>query len=112
MATLKLSGKMHAVSAPKKRLLTREELAQLRADVTINSLFYSDYENRFNLNTKDVCDFFDGYLEFLGELMREDDIPDSGYFNYLDEYDNIDNLENWYMCFEDTPIMLESEDIE
>ena len=60
---------------------TKNELAQLRSDVVLNSIYTSDYENRFNIDPAFVQDFFDGYVDFMLEDESED---------------TIDNLENWY----------------
>ena len=83
---------------------TREKLQQLRDDIILNSLYTSDYENSFDIPADDVQNFFDGYIDFLGELEEEDyeegrrddrpSMTDIG--DFLDQYDTIDHLENWY----------------
>ena len=84
----------------KDLLLTREELRDLRNEIVLNSLYTSDYENTHHILPRDVQDFFDGYVEYLYELAEENgeklDIQD-----LCMKYDNPDNLENWYYCFED-----------
>ena len=88
----------------KDLLLTKEELWDLRKEIVLNSLFTSDYENTHHILPKDVQDFFDGYIEYLYELAEENgenpDIQD-----LCIKYDNADNLENWYYCFEDNPLL-------
>ena len=88
----------------KDLLLTREELRDLRKEIILNSLYTSDYENTHHILPKDVQDFFDGYIEYLYELAEENgenpDIQD-----LCIKYDNADNLENWYNCFEDNPLL-------
>lgn len=88
----------------KDLLLTREELRDLRNEIVLNSLYTSDYENTHHILPKDVQDFFDGYIEYLYELAKENgenpDIQD-----LCIKYDNPDNLENWYNCFEDNPLL-------
>ena len=88
----------------KDLLLTREELCDLRNEIVLNSLYTSDYENTHHILPRDVQDFFDGYVEYLDELAEEDgeelDITD-----LYAKYDNPDNLENWYNCFEDNPLL-------
>lgn len=88
----------------KDLLLTREELCDLRNEIVLNSLYTSDYENTHHILPRDVQDFFDGYVEYLYELAEEDgeelDITD-----LCAKYDNPDNLENWYNCFEDNPLL-------
>ena len=88
----------------KDLLLTREELWDLRNEIVLNSLYTSDYENTHHILPRDVQDFFDGYVEYLYELAEENgekpDIQD-----LCIKYDNPDNLENWYNCFEDNPLL-------
>ena len=87
---------------------TKEDLQSLRNEIVLNSLFVSDYNNSFGISAKSVCDFFDSYMEFLSELAFEDNFkignPSKGmhtYDEFFDKYDTIDNLENWYGCYED-----------
>ena len=69
----------------------------------MNSLYYSDFHNSFGLDTHSVSDFFDGWLDFVEELMVEDGHKDAGdkFFDYFDQYDNAETLEQWYYCFDD-----------
>lgn len=82
---------------------SKEDLWKLRCEVSVNSLYYSDYHNSFGLDTHSVCDFFDGWLDFVEELMVEDGHKDAGnkFFDYFDQYDNAETLEQWYYCFDD-----------
>ena len=82
---------------------SKEDLWKLRCEVSVNSLYYSDYHNSFDLDTHSVCDFFDGWLDFVEELMVEDGHKDAGnkFFDYFDQYDNAETLEQWYYCFDD-----------
>ena len=88
----------------KDLLLTREELRDLRKEIVLNSLYTSDYENTHHILPRDAQNFFDGYIEYLYELTEENgekpDIQD-----LCIKYDNPDNLENWYNCFEDNPLL-------
>ena len=43
--------------------MTKQELQQLRNEITLNSIYTSDYNNSFNIDPRQVQDFFDGYLE-------------------------------------------------
>lgn len=82
--------------------MTKQMLWRLRQEISLNSMYYSDY----------VCDFFDGYLEYLNEIMQEQ-IPaydDAEFFDWLPVYDNAENLWNWYGCFEDDPLPLDIEE--
>ena len=88
----------------KDLLLTREELRDLRNEIVLNSLYTSDYENTHHILPRDAQNFFDGYVEYLYELAEENgekpDIED-----LCIKYDNPDNLENWYYCFEGNPLL-------
>jgi hypothetical protein len=52
------------------------------------------------------CDFFDGFMSYIEELMYEDHpkLADKEYFNHIWKYDTIDNLWNWYCCFDINPL--------
>jgi hypothetical protein len=76
--------------------LTKGWLWKLRQEIVLNSLYYKDYENSFGYDSHDVCDFFDGYLEDLGNQMKADGISDNDFFKHLPEYDTPQNLWNWY----------------
>lgn len=84
--------------------MTKRELWKLRQEITLGSYFLSDYENTFGFDKEQVCDFFDGYADYLQEIMREDHIPDSDFWNELEKYDNADNLYGWWLCFENAPL--------
>lgn len=45
---------------------------RLTKDIIWNSIFYGDYENRYGIDTHVVCDFADGYLEWLCEEFEEE----------------------------------------
>lgn len=92
--------------------MTKQMLWNLRQEISLNSMYYSDYRNSLSIDEHAVCDFFDGYLEFLSEIMQEE-IPaydNAEFFDWLSAYDNADNLWNWYGCFEDNPLPLDIEE--
>ncbi len=45
---------------------------RLTKDIVWNSIFYGDYENRYGIDTHVVCDFADGYLNWLCEEFEEE----------------------------------------
>ena len=45
---------------------------RLTKDIVWGSLFYSDYHNRYGIDTHVVCDFADGYIEWLEESFSEE----------------------------------------
>ena len=65
--------------------MTKDMLWQLRMEIRLCSLYYADYRNSFGIERRAVCDFFDGYADFLEELMREEipDYNDAGYRTLL-----------------------------
>lgn len=78
------------------------QLWKLRKQICINSLFYVDYENDYGIDPKEVCDFFNGWLDFLVEDMKEDhsDYCDDKYWDYFDEYDTYRHLNEYASCVE------------
>ena len=42
--------------------MTKQELQQLRNEITLNSLYTSDYNNSFNIDPRQVQDFFFFFL--------------------------------------------------
>lgn len=75
--------------------LSKVKLLKLREEIFLGSLYISDYENSLGIDSQYVCDFFTGYMDFLWELMDEDNIPDEDKMDKLCLYDTIDNLENY-----------------
>jgi hypothetical protein len=45
---------------------------RLTKDIVWNSLFISDYENRYDIDANIVSDFADGYIEWLCEEFEEE----------------------------------------
>ncbi len=90
-------------------MLSKLQLKRLRNDIKLNSLYYSDYQNRYNINEKQVCDFFDSYIQYLNELEQENiqeglqqkELDFNGFF---EKYDNIENLYNYYNCYDIDPL--------
>lgn len=71
---------------------TKNELEQLRQDIVLNSIYTSEYENRFNINPKFIQDFFDGYIDFIDQDFDKDDINTLQDWYYTVDYsDYIDN---------------------
>ncbi len=88
--------------------MTQEQLWQLREQISLCSLFYRDYRNTFGIDYHAVCDFFDGYAEYLTGLMNADETErgDNHFFDHLKQYDTPENLWDWYGCFEEDPLPL------
>lgn len=45
---------------------------RLTKDIIWNSIYYADYWNRYGIDTHIVCDFADGYLEWLCEEFQDE----------------------------------------
>ena len=45
---------------------------RLTKDIVWNSLFISDYENRYDIDANVVSDFADGYIEWLCDEFEEE----------------------------------------
>lgn len=85
---------------------TREDLQSLRNEVVLNSLYVSDYNNSFGISANSVCDFFDSYMSFIEEMANEDGFEygrqsEHTFADFFEKYDTIDNLLEWYGCYED-----------
>lgn len=82
------------------RNATKENLKQLREQIKLCSLFTHDYKNTCtNLSADATFIFFDGYADYLDELMQENGEYIGGYnkfFDYLDKYDTEENLWAYY----------------
>ena len=87
-------------------MLTKEELKKLRNQITLNSVFVSDYENNMGIDPKVVSSFFEGYISYLDEILKEEhpDVKGDSYWDMLFKYDNEENLEKWYDCFIEDPL--------
>lgn len=77
--------------------LTSAELWAIRSKVVVNSVYLAEYENQYGISEVSLCNFFDGYYEYICELAEEE----HGKNLNLDEYDTEENLYNWYNCYED-----------
>ena len=80
---------------------TKEELWALRQEICLNSLYVSDYHNTFGISERSACTFFDGYMDYLCELAEEDGWDGEKLSVVFGKYDNADNLEAWFYCYDD-----------
>ena len=84
--------------------MSKRNLWALRTEITLGSLYTSDYENSFQILPRMVQDFFDGYIEYLWELAEEKNNKNIDFEDLVEIYDNADNLEGWYYCFDEDPL--------
>lgn len=82
----------------------KETLWDLRKEISLCSIFVSDYHNTFGVDENICYLFFDSYGDYLQELMEENGIPDEKYFEFLATYDTPENLYAWYSCYEEEPL--------
>ena len=88
--------------------MNKKTLWELRQEIVLNSLYVADYQNSFGYTAKSVCDFFDGYMDYLDELATEEygsDCPLEQIFSF----DNAENLFDWYGCFDLCPFQRDPE---
>lgn len=52
--------------------LDEEQLKKLRSEICVGSLYFSDYENSFEIDSDEVYNYSEGYLSFLEECGYED----------------------------------------
>ena len=81
--------------------ITEKTLINLRKQIILNSLYLNDYKNDIGIDARAAQEFFDGYLEYLAELMDDDGISDAAYFEHLSEYDTDENLLNYRQTCEE-----------
>ena len=87
-------------------MMSEENLWKLRQEIKLGSLFIADYRNSFGVDPHKVCDFFDGFLEFVEEEMQVDysSYDDAAFWELLPDYDTPEYLLDWYSCFEEDPL--------
>lgn len=81
-----------------------EDIKKLRKEICLNSIYYDDYRNTLMIDEWEVCAFFDGYLEHLGEVVEErvgeqlaNGISDDAWLNMMFDLDSDEELEYWYL---------------
>ena len=87
--------------------MTKQELQQLRNEITLNSLYTSDYNNSFNIDPRQVQDFFDSWLEccYLDDEEYLSEFDNNQYYDELFKIaNNIDTLYDYYISFDEDPL--------
>lgn len=67
-------------------LTSDQDIVELRKQISLGSIYYSDYKNQFGVDEHTVCDLFEGYESYLSNLSEEG----------LNVEDNRDNLLSWF----------------
>ena len=73
--------------------LDEDELWEIRKQIVLNSLNTYDYCVEY-YDERDIAIFFDGYVEYLWELVEE-------IGGDWKQYDNKENLFHWFNCYDD-----------
>ena len=60
--------------------LTHDELMELRGQVSLGSLYISEYSNTFGIDPHQVCDFCEGFGESIGWSDEEDTPENFAYY--------------------------------
>lgn len=84
--------------------LTTEQLWQLRQEVVLNSLYASDFSNNFGFAPESMQEFFEGYLDWVDEILEENNIKpktQEEWWLAFEEYDTPENLQEWFYCYDD-----------
>lgn len=79
--------------------LSKQELWKLRNEIVLGSLFTTDYKNTFGFKPSCVGDFFDGYEDYICELIDDCGLPYSD--EEFSKRDNEDTLYDWFNCYDD-----------
>lgn len=81
---------------------TQEELWNLRQQIPLCSLFVKDYINTFHVDPECVCNFFDGYADYLETKMkeREDSYKDEPFHELFLKYDTPEALYDYWSNLE------------
>jgi len=81
----------------------KQKLWNIRKDITLDSIWFCDYENRYGYSPYVMYQFFDGFLDYIDELMKENgqNIHEDYFFHWLPLYDNKETLWRWYCCFDE-----------
>ena len=94
-----------------EEFVPERDLPLLRKQIRLGSLFYADYENDMGFARESVCDFFDGFLDFVYEIAKEDTgekYPE--WDEVMKRYDTDEYLIQWWYCFDWFPFKEVKED--
>ena len=77
------------------------QIQKLRNQIKLCSIYLSDYINSYEIDENETSDFFDGFADYLNELMTENEktYNDSKFFDYLEKYDNAENLKEYFYSY-------------
>ena len=105
-------------------ILSDNDIIKLRKEIVLDSIYYADYENSYNIDPHLVCDFFDGFISYIDEIITESKAgkkydkhikkskkfqdkhsrkAQKIYNKAFSKNDNAENLIEWYNIFEIDP---------
>ena len=74
-------------------MLTKNQLKQLRNEITINSVFLKDYSNSLYIKEKTAFYFFDSFMDYIDNTYNFNNMD---FYELLEIHDNIDELYQYY----------------
>lgn len=77
--------------------LTPDQVCKLRSEITLNSLFLGDYKNSFEIDTNEVCDFFDSFIQWAYGIWKENHSDITKY--RLSDIDTLANLLDYFRVY-------------
>ena len=83
--------------------LAKRDLPLLRSQIRLGSMFYSDYRNDMGFEEHSVCNFFDGLLDYVYELLKEERGEAPTWEEVIERADTVESMEEWFYCFEGFP---------
>ena len=77
------------------------QIQKLRNQIHLCSIYLTDYVNTYEIDENETFDFFDGFADYLNEIMTENEknYNDSKFFDYLEKYDNAVNLVRYFNIY-------------
>lgn len=78
----------------------KEKLWELRKEIILGSMYYSDYDNSFNIPRRTCFSFFDGFVEYCFIIENENENGLTEYDDIYNKYDNADELWNYFYGLE------------
>lgn len=79
---------------------SQEKLWELRKEICLGSMYYSDYENSFGIPKEDCCAFFDGFIDDCWNIEGEKENGLTDYQDVYNKYDNAEALWNYFYSVE------------
>lgn len=77
-----------------------EKLWELRKEICLGSMYYSNYENSFDIPKKVCCDFFDGFIDLCFIMESESKNGLTKLEDIYNKYDNAEALWNYFCAVE------------